>query len=44
MTLFSLRAVKIGPKIIKVILIVEALQVKLPVISEEELLTQLQLI
>ena len=44
MTLFSLKAVKIGPKIIKVILIVEALQVKLPVNSEEELLTLLQLI
>jgi hypothetical protein len=44
MTLFSLKAVKIGPKIIKLILIVEALQVKLPVNLEEVLLTRLQVI
>jgi hypothetical protein len=44
MTHFSLRAVKIGPKIIKLILIAGALQLKLPANSEEALLTQLQLI
>jgi hypothetical protein len=44
MTLFSLRAVKIEQKIIKLILIVGALQLKQPVNTEEALLTQLQLI
>jgi hypothetical protein len=44
MTLFSLRAVKIEPKIIKSILIVEALQLKQPDNMEEALLTRLQLI